>query len=306
MGTPDAGTFWRVIAQHGAVAMFTAPTAFRAIKREDPDGKLIRKYDLSKFRTLFLAGERADPPTVEWAEQQLKVPVIDHWWQTETGWADRRQLHGAGPVSGEARLADQARAGLRFAGVVARRPGDESGRDRRALRQAADAAGLRADAVERRRPLRQILSGGLSRLLPDRRCRLHRPGRLCVRHGAHRRHHQCRGPPAVHRSDRGGAGVPSRSGGMRGDRRRRRAQGPGAGGIFGAQGRRGEILRDGGRGNRQAGARPHRPGGELQDRAWWWIACPRRARERSCAAPCATSPTARTTRPRRPSTIRRS
>ncbi len=86
IGTPDAGAFWRVISQHKAVALFTAPTAFRAIRKEDPEGKLIRKYDLSAFRTLFLAGERADPPTVEWAEQQLKVPVIDHWWQTETGW----------------------------------------------------------------------------------------------------------------------------------------------------------------------------------------------------------------------------
>jgi propionyl-CoA synthetase len=75
-----------VIAEHKAVALFTAPTAFRAIRKEDPEGKFIRQYDLSKFRTLFLAGERADPPTVEWAEQQLKVPVIDHWWQTETGW----------------------------------------------------------------------------------------------------------------------------------------------------------------------------------------------------------------------------
>ena len=86
VGTPDAGTFWRVIAEHGAVAMFTAPTAFRAIKKEDPQGKLLAQYDLSKFRTLFLAGERADPPTLEWAEQLLKIPVIDHWWQTETGW----------------------------------------------------------------------------------------------------------------------------------------------------------------------------------------------------------------------------
>jgi propionyl-CoA synthetase len=86
VGTPDAGAFWRVIAEHKAVALFTAPTAFRAIRKEDPDGTLLRQYDLSHFRTLFLAGERADPPTVEWAEQQLKVPVIDHWWQTETGW----------------------------------------------------------------------------------------------------------------------------------------------------------------------------------------------------------------------------
>ena len=86
VGTPDAGAFWRVISEHKAVAFFTAPTAFRAIRKDDPDGAFIRKYDLSHFRTLFLAGERADPPTVEWAEQQLKVPVIDHWWQTETGW----------------------------------------------------------------------------------------------------------------------------------------------------------------------------------------------------------------------------
>ncbi|HZT27691.1 MAG TPA: propionyl-CoA synthetase [Pseudolabrys sp.] len=86
VGTPDAGAFWRVIADHKAVALFTAPTAFRAIKKEDPNGALIKKYDLSKFRTLFLAGERADPPTIQWAEEVLNVPVIDHWWQTETGW----------------------------------------------------------------------------------------------------------------------------------------------------------------------------------------------------------------------------
>jgi propionyl-CoA synthetase len=86
VGTPDAGAFWRVIEQHAVSVFFTAPTAFRAIKREDPNGDLIRVRDLSKFRALFLAGERADPPTVAWAEEMLKVPVIDHWWQTETGW----------------------------------------------------------------------------------------------------------------------------------------------------------------------------------------------------------------------------
>jgi propionyl-CoA synthetase len=86
VGTPDAGAFWRVIGEHGAAAMFTAPTAFRAIKKEDPQGKLLANYDLSKFRTLFLAGERADPDTIQWAERILNVPVIDHWWQTETGW----------------------------------------------------------------------------------------------------------------------------------------------------------------------------------------------------------------------------
>jgi propionyl-CoA synthetase len=86
VGTPDAGAFWRVIEQHCVRVFFTAPTAFRAIKREDPDGRLIQQHDLSHFRALFLAGERADPPTVAWAEEHLRVPVIDHWWQTETGW----------------------------------------------------------------------------------------------------------------------------------------------------------------------------------------------------------------------------
>jgi propionyl-CoA synthetase len=87
VGTPDAGTFWRVISEHGVKSFFTAPTAFRAVKREDPKGAYVRKYDLSGLRTVYLAGERADPDTIKWAETQLKVPVIDHWWQTETGWA---------------------------------------------------------------------------------------------------------------------------------------------------------------------------------------------------------------------------
>jgi propionyl-CoA synthetase len=86
VGTPDAGAFWRVIRDHQVGTLFTAPTAFRAIKRDDPEGRLIRDYDLSCFRNLFLAGERSDSATLEWAEQQLKVPVIDHWWQTESGW----------------------------------------------------------------------------------------------------------------------------------------------------------------------------------------------------------------------------
>ncbi len=86
VGTPDAGTYWRVISEHRVTAMFTAPTAFRAIKREDPRAQLIGKYDLSNFRTLFLAGERTDPDTLAWAQDALRVPVIDHWWQTETGW----------------------------------------------------------------------------------------------------------------------------------------------------------------------------------------------------------------------------
>jgi len=87
VGTPDPGAFWRVISEHGVSVMFTAPTAFRAIKREDPQATHLERYDLGRFRALFLAGERCDPDTLVWAQTTLKVPVIDHWWQTETGWA---------------------------------------------------------------------------------------------------------------------------------------------------------------------------------------------------------------------------
>ena len=87
VGTPDAGVFWRIISDYKIKSLFTAPTAFRAIKKEDPEGKFFSKYDLSSFESLFLAGERADPDTIKWAENLLNVPVIDHWWQTETSWA---------------------------------------------------------------------------------------------------------------------------------------------------------------------------------------------------------------------------
>jgi len=93
VGTPDPGAFWRVASEHGVSVLFCAPTALRAIKREDPEGIYMKKYDLSGLRTLFLAGERCDPDTLSWAESRLRIPVIDHWWQTETGWAI-----GANPV----------------------------------------------------------------------------------------------------------------------------------------------------------------------------------------------------------------
>jgi len=96
VGTPDAGVFWRIISEHKIKSLFTAPTAFRAIKKEDPNGKFFKKYDLSSFESLFLAGERADPDTLKWAEGLLKVPVIDHWWQTETSWAISANCAGLG------------------------------------------------------------------------------------------------------------------------------------------------------------------------------------------------------------------
>ncbi len=98
VGTPDPGAFWRLCAQHGVNALFTAPTAFRAIKKEDPQGTHIGKHDLSRFRTLFLAGERCDPDTLHWAEAHLRVPVIDHWWQTETGWPIAANCVGLGQL----------------------------------------------------------------------------------------------------------------------------------------------------------------------------------------------------------------
>jgi propionyl-CoA synthetase len=98
VGTPDAGAFWRVVAEHGVQALFTAPTAFRAIKKEDPSGELARKYDLSALRYLFLAGERLDPETYRWAGELLGIPVIDHWWQTETGWPIAADLMGLDPL----------------------------------------------------------------------------------------------------------------------------------------------------------------------------------------------------------------
>jgi propionyl-CoA synthetase len=96
VGTPDAGTFWRVCAEHGVKLLFTAPTAIRAIRKEDPEAALMRNYDLSKLEALYLAGERCDPPTALWAMEQLGIPVVDHWWQTETGWPITAGFRGFG------------------------------------------------------------------------------------------------------------------------------------------------------------------------------------------------------------------
>ena len=96
VGTPDAGEFWRIISEYKVKSLFTAPTAFRAIKKEDPEGEFFKKYDLSSFESLFLAGERADPDTIKWAENLLHKPVIDHWWQTETSWAITANCAGLG------------------------------------------------------------------------------------------------------------------------------------------------------------------------------------------------------------------
>ena len=173
VGTPNAGTFWRVIAEHGVAALFTAPTAFRAIKKEDPRGEFVPKYDLSKFRTLFLAGERADPETIKWAERHLGVPVIDHWWQTETGSPISQNPVGLGilpvkygspcvPMPGyDVQVLDDAGHAVpagTLGNVVIKLP---------------LAARLPADALERRPALPPGLSRRVSGLLQDRRRRHH-------------------------------------------------------------------------------------------------------------------------------------
>ena len=113
VGTPDPGAYWRVISQHKVKALFTAPTAFRTIKKEDPDGKCLKGYNLSHFKYLFIAGERLDPDTYYWAKNLVKVPVIDHWWQTETGWAISANCVGLGSLPNKAGSAGKAVPGYR-------------------------------------------------------------------------------------------------------------------------------------------------------------------------------------------------
>ena len=128
VGTPDAGAFWRVIADHGVATLFTAPTAFRAIRQQDPEAEHVRRYDLSGFRALFLAGERCDPDTLAWAERTLGVPVIDHWWQTETGWPITASFLGLDGF--ETRAGSAGRPTPGYDVRVLSEDGDEVDRDR--------------------------------------------------------------------------------------------------------------------------------------------------------------------------------
>ena len=266
VGTPDAGAFWRVIAEHGCAAMFTAPTAFRAIKKEDPQGKFLAQYDLAKFRTLFLAGERADPDTIMWAEKLLKVPVIDHWWQTETGWAIAGNPVGLGmlPVKYGSPTVTMPGYDLRIVDEACREvaPGTMGS----IVHQAAAAAGVPADAVARGRTHARKLPRRISRLLQDRRRRLQGRGRLRLCDGPHRRHHQCRRPSAFDRRHGGGARLASRRRRMRRARHQGRAQGRGAVRLHRAQIRRQPAAG----GDREGVHRPHpredRPGRRLQAR----------------------------------------
>ena len=230
VGTPGRRRLLAGDRENRVGSFFTAPTAFRAIKREDPRGEHVTRYDLSSLRYLFLAGERADPDTIVWAQEHLKVPVIDHWWQTETGWAIAANPAGIEllPVKLGSPTVAMPGYDVRILGEAARAA---AGRARRGGDPAAAAAGDAADALERRRAVREVLPHHLPRLLRDRGRRVDRRGRLRLDHGAHRRRHQRRRPPAVHRRHGGGAGRPCRRGGMRGDRRGRPGQGPGPAGA---------------------------------------------------------------------------
>ncbi len=266
VGTPDAGAFWRVCAQHGVKVLFTAPTAMRAIKQQDPDGKLLRAHDLSKLEALFLAGERCDPPTAVWAAELLGKPVVDHWWQTETGWA--------------------ITSGFRQYGLFPFKPGS-GGRPSPGIDlQAIDDEG---HAVARGQTgnlcARLPLPPGCAPTLWQNDEGYHTAylsdfpgwyrtgdagtiddGGRRVGDGPHRRHHQRRGSPAVHRTDGGSAGLARRGGRVCGDRRQGRTEGPDTGRPGRPEGGR-EPAGGGDRGRTgRSGARTDRSGGGVQGR----------------------------------------
>ena len=205
VGTPDAGAFWRLIAQHGVVSLFTAPTAFRAIRKEDPKGEFIRKYDLSKFRTLFLAGERADPPTIQWAEEMLRRAGDRSLVADRDRLVHRRQSGRPRRAAGALRLGLRADAGLRHRHRRRGQQGAAGQQDRLDRGQAAAAAGQFPDVVAAGRSLQGKLPRGIPRLLQDGRRRLQGRRRLRLCDEPHRRHHQRRRPQAVDRRHGRGA-----------------------------------------------------------------------------------------------------
>ena len=211
VGTPDAGAFWRVCAQHDVKVLFTAPTAMRAIKQQDPDGRLLHAYDLSKLEALFLAGERCDPPTAVWAAELLGKPVVDHWWQTETGWAITSGFRQLGLFPFKPGSGGRPEPWDRPAHTGRRRQCRRSRSYGQSVRQTAAAARLRADPLAERRGLSHRVSFGFSRLVSHRRCRDDRRRGRCLGDGSNRRHHQRRRTPAVHGPDGRGTGI-TRSG----------------------------------------------------------------------------------------------
>ena len=239
VGTPDAGQFWRVVADHGVKSLFTAPTAFRAIRKADPNGDFVGQYDLSSLKYLFLAGERLDPETYRWAGELLGIPVIDHWWQTETGWAIVADPAGIELLPIKAGSPTRPMPGWDVRILDPSRRGDAGRRGRRDRDQAAAAARGAAHPVERRRALSSsptcptypgfYLTGDGGHLDAD--------GYLFVM-GRTDDVINVAGHRLSTGGDGGGAGRSPGRRRVRGDRCRRRAQGPGAARVRGAQGRR--------------------------------------------------------------------
>ena len=240
VGTPDAGAFWRVIAEHKVAALFTAPTAFRAIKQGRP-GRQVHPASTT-CRTSARCSWPASAPTRDTCtgpSSMLKVPVIDHWWQTETGWAIAANCVGLGMLPVKPGSPTVPMPGYDVAGPRRRRQAGAARHDRRAsCVKLPLPPGCLPTLWHNDERFREVLPRRLPRLLHDRRRRLHGRGRLPLHHGPHRRHHQRRRPPALDRRHGGGAGRAPGRRRVRGDRRRRRAQGPGAAGLRGAEGRR--------------------------------------------------------------------
>ena len=238
VGTPDAGAFWRVIAEHGVKALFTAPTAFRAIKKEDPDGELARRYDLSGLQVPVPGRRAARPGDLPVGPRAARRSGHRPLVADRDRLADRGRPDGPGGPADQARIAHRADARLRRPHPRRRRRRVAARRERRDRAADAAAARMPAHAVARRRPVRRVVPVAAPRFLRHRRRRVPRRGRLPVRDGPHRRRDQRRRAPAVHRGDGGGARQPPRRGRMRGDRGQRRVQGPGPARLRRAQGGR--------------------------------------------------------------------
>jgi propionyl-CoA synthetase len=245
VGTPDAGAFWRMVEEYRVAALFTAPDGLPGDQEGGPGrASFDRNYDLSSFRTLFLAGERADPDTVRWAEAKLGVPVVDHWWQTETGWAIAANPVGLGLLPVKHGSPTVPMPG--YAVEVARRrrpavPVPASSATSSSSCPCRPPACRRCGTNDER--FRALLSRDFPGYYKTSDAGYRGRGRLPLHHGADRRHHQRRRPPPVDRPDGGGAGDPPGRGRMRRHRRRRRTEGPGALRLRGAEGGRRPATR---------------------------------------------------------------